>query len=82
MTNAEAAKQVKEFRQKLELVKQANKRNVELLAQLKGAYEAKVNKILNEIEEIANNLESTSDPDADEAYYRLRELAENIRDKG
>lgn len=79
MTNEEA-KQVKEFRQKLELVKQANKRNVELLAQLKGAYEAKIDKILNEIEEVANNLEGTTDPDADEAYYRLRELVESIRE--
>lgn len=82
MTNEEMAEQVKEFRQKLELVKAANRRNIELLEQLKGAYEAKVNKILSEIEEIANNLEGTDDADADEASFRLRELVESIRDEG
>lgn len=79
MTNEEMAKQLKEMRQKLVLMKEANEHNVALLTQLKSAYEDKLGELLSEIEEIAANLEGTADPDADEACHRLRELIERFK---
>lgn len=78
-TNEEMAKQLKEMRQKLVLMKEANEHNVALLTQLKSAYEEKIREVLSEIEEIAANLEDVADPDANEAHHRLCELVERFK---
>ena len=79
MTNEEMTKQLKEMRQKLTLMKEANEHNVDLLKQLKGAFDSKIEEIIGEIEEIADNLEGTDDADADEARHRLRALIERFK---
>lgn len=79
MDNKELAKHLKAFKDKLELAKRANQHNVELLKQLKGAYEGKLNEILDEIEDIMLVLADTKDPEADEVRHRLEELLEKYR---
>lgn len=80
MTNDEIRTQFKHLQQQLKLIKEAHKHNSELVEQLKQAYEAKIDKILDGIEEIALNFEGVSDPDADEAREHLYELIERIKE--
>lgn len=79
MNNAEMARQLKEFKHKLELAKQANQHNAELLEQLKGAYQSKLAEILDEVEDVAMLLTDSTDSDAQEAYEKLTVLLRKFR---
>lgn len=74
MTNEEMMKEMQDFKKKLQLMKQVNEHNVELLNKLKSAYQSKVSEILDEIEEIGSLLADTTDQDALEARHRLAAL--------
>ena len=80
MTNEEMVKEMKEFRQKMKLMKEANARNMELLTQLKIVYQSKINELLDEIEEIGTLLADTTDPDALEVRHRLAALLRQHKD--
>ena len=79
MNNAELASQLKEFKHKLELTRQANQHNAELLQQLKGAYQSKLAEILDEVEDAAMLLADSTDSDAQEAYEKLTVLLHKLR---
>lgn len=74
----------REQKEALELLialhKEASERDAKLFTEQEGVYEAKIDKILSGIEEIADDLEGTKSPDADEARFRLRELVERIKE--
>lgn len=74
MNNAELASQLKDFKHKLELTRQANQHNAELLERLKGAYQSKLAEILDEVEDAAMLLADSTDSDAQEAYEKLTVL--------
>lgn len=79
MNNAELARQLKDFQHKLELTKQANQHNAELLEQLRRAYQSKLSEILDEVEDAAMLLADSTDSDAQEVYEKLTALLRKFR---